>query len=582
MLTNLKKLWSILSAQEKCKSVFMMVLVCLMAFAETAGVISIMPFLAVLARPEVIFENSILNQTYELLEFENTQSFMKALGFFSIAMVVGSSVFKAVTLHILNRFTAFLRHSLSARLLERYLHQPYEFFLTFNTSILSKNVLSEVERLQGGLIQPVSQMFAQGAVVLAVVLLLFIYNPINALAIIVGVGMLYGFIYLFVRKRLVTVGEEIRLMNGLRFKANNEALSGIKDVKITHSADAYLEQYQFASRNLSRHQATANTLAQTPLYIVEAVGYTGLIILALLLMASSNDIAHVLPALGLYGFSAFRLLPSAQIMYRGFAQLKVSSTTLDNIYNDLHLKVEPLNNNAEALPFKHEISLNNIHYAYPSTPDKKVFNDFNLSIKANTSVGIKGKSGTGKSTLMDILLGLLHPSQGTFSIDGVEINEHNLGAWQKNIGYVPQHIYLADASVAENIAFGIKRENINQAALEKAAKAAQIHEFVVNNLEQGYNTLLGERGIRLSGGQRQRIGIARALYHDPSVLFMDEATSALDTETEAALNEAVQKLSGQKTIVVIAHREASLKYCDEVVELSADSNSTRKVGEDNE
>lgn len=567
MLTNLKKLWSILSAQEKRKSVFMMVLVCLMAFAETAGVISIMPFLAVLARPEVIFENPWLHQAYRQFNFQSSKDFMLALGLFSIVLVVGSSIFKAITLHIVNRFVGFLRHSLSSRLLERYLHQPYEFFLKYNSSLLSKNVLSEIDQLQGGLIQPVSQMLAQGAVVLAVVILLFAYNPVNAIAIITSVGLLYAAIYFLVRKRLVLVGEERRLMNGLRYKANNEALGGIKDVKVTHSADAYLSKYQFASRNLSRHQATASTLASTPLYIVEAVGYTGLIILALVLMASSNDIAHVLPALGLYGFSAFRLLPSAQIMYRGFAQLKVSSTTLDSVYKDLNLAIEKTNFQADLLAFSHEIRLENIHYAYPSTPDKKVFNGFNLTIKANTSLGIKGKSGAGKSTLMDILLGLLHPNQGKLIIDGIDITEDNLSAWQKNIGYVPQHIYLADASVAENIAFGIPKENINQVALEKAAKAAQIHDFVKNNLEHGYQTMLGERGIRLSGGQRQRIGIARALYHDPSVLFMDEATSALDTETEAALNEAVQQLSGQKTIVVIAHREASLKYCDEVVEL---------------
>ena len=191
----------------------------------------------------------------------------------------------------------------------------------------------------------------------------------------------------------------------------------------------------------------------------------------------------------------------------------------------------------------------------------------NLTIKINTSLGIKGTSGTGKSTLMDILLGLLQGQQGKLYIDDVEINQNNVQAWQKSIGYVPQHIFLADTTVAENIAFGIPKEHINQVALEKAAKAAQIHHFVENNLEQGYQTMLGERGIRLSGGQRQRIGIARALYHDPSVLFMDEATSALDAETEAALNESVQKLSGQKTIIVIAHRELSLKYCNKTIKL---------------
>lgn len=567
MLTNLKKLWSILTAEEQRKSLVMLVLITLMAFMETVGVVSIMPFLAVLARTEVIFENPYLHWAYQYFGFHQPKDFMQALGLFSIAMVVGSSIFKTITQHLVNRFVFFLRHYISARLLERYLHQPYEFFLKYNSSILSKNVLSEVDQLQGGLIHPVVQMLAQGAVVLAVLTLLFVYNPINALAIIAVVGTLYGAIYLLVRKRLVKVGEERRIMNGLRYKANSEALGGIKDVKITHSSKAYLDQYQFASRNLSRHQAIAGTLTQTPLYIVEAVGYTGLIIFALVLMANNNDIAHVLPALGLYGFAAFRMLPSAQIMYRGFAQLKESSASLNNIHHDLNLLAEQINSAAKPLSVQQEIRLENIHYAYPSTPDKKVFDGFNLCIPANTSLGIKGKSGAGKSTLMDILLGLLSPSQGQLLIDDNPITAQNLSSWQKSLGYVPQHIFLADTSVAENIAFSVPAQNIDMQAVERAARTAQIHDFVINNLEQGYQTQLGERGIRLSGGQRQRIGIARALYHDPSVLLMDEATSALDNDTEAALNEAIRDLAGQKTIVIIAHREASLKNCDEVVEL---------------
>lgn len=567
MLANLKKLWSILNVQEKRKSVVMLMLITLMALAEAGGVVSIMPFLAVLARPEVIFENQYLHWAYQHFGFTSNKDFMVTLGLLSIVMVVSSSLFKTVTLHLVNRFAFFLRHNLSARLLERYLHQPYEYFLQNNSSILSRNVLSELDQLLNGLIKPVSQMLAQGAVVLAMLGLLFIYNPITAVFIVIGVGLLYGAIYLLVRKRLNRIGHERQSFNGQRFQACNEALGGIKDVKITQSADAYMQQYNHASRNFSRHQATAETLSQSPLYIVEAVGYTGLIVLALLLMASSNDIAHVLPALGLYGFAAFRLLPSAQIMYRGFAQLKFSSASLETIYHDLSLPAEIVKCSQQTMPLQHEIRLEDIHYAYPSTPDKKVFDGFNLTIKANTNIGIKGQSGAGKSTLMDILLGLLQGEQGKLLVDDVEITANNVAAWQKSIGYVPQHIYLADTTVAENIAFGVKSENIDQAALEKAAKAAQIHDFISNELENGYNTMLGERGIRLSGGQRQRIGIARALYHDPSVLLMDEATSALDNETETALNEAIRELSGKKTIVVIAHREASLKGCDEVVEL---------------
>ena len=226
------------------------------------------------------------------------------------------------------------------------------------------------------------------------------------------------------RKRLNRIGHERQLSNGKRFQTCNEALSGIKDVKITQTSNMYLAQFSASSRNFARHQATAETLAQSPLYIVEAVGYTGLIILALILMVTSNDIAHVLPALGLYGFAAFRLLPSAQIMYRGLAQLKFSSASLDVLYQGLSLLSQNQAENVKPLPLKHEIRLESIHYAYPSTPDKKVFNGLNLTIKANTSLGIKGISGTGKSTLMDILLGLLQGQQGKLYIDDIEINQN--------------------------------------------------------------------------------------------------------------------------------------------------------------
>jgi ABC-type multidrug transport system fused ATPase/permease subunit len=355
--------------------------------------------------------------------------------------------------------------------------------------------------------------------------------------------------------------------NGQRFQSCTEVLSGIKDVKVTHATAAYQETFNQASRLYSRHMATSDTLSQSPLYLVEAVGYSGLILLALVLMLNRGDIAHVLPALGLYGFAAYRMLPSVQIMYRGFAKLKFSSAALDTIYRDLRLPEEAFVSAAQPLGPAGEIRLQGVTYAYPSAPDKPVLNHFNLTIPAGTSVGIIGKTGAGKSTLMDILLGLLQPHAGTLSIDGTPIDASNVTAWQRAIGYVPQHIYLADASVAENIAFGIPYNEISMEAVERAARAAQIHDFVVGELKDGYDTSIGDRGIRLSGGQRQRIGIARALYHDPPVLFMDEATSALDAATESALTDAVHEHAGNRTLIVIAHREASLQHCKRIVHI---------------
>src|SRR5574337_95882 len=575
MITDLKRIWAIFTPSERRQSLWMLVLVVLMALAETLGVLSIMPFLSVLGRPAVIHENALLSAAYERFNFHAARDFILALGLASIVLVLASSAFKTVTQHVLNRFVHLLRHAISSRLLSRYLHQPYEFFLARNPSVLSKNVLSEVDQLMFQLIQPLSQLLAQGCVVLAMTVLIFAYDPLTALSIIAVLGLLYGVIYGLVRKRLGIIGHEREAANAQRYQACSEALSGIKDVKITHSAGAYQQHFDQASRLLSRHMATSDTLSQSPLYLVEATGYSMLIVIAMVLLLRSNDIAHILPALGLYGFAAYRMLPAAQIMYRGFAKLKFSSAAMEVIHRDLVLPEEQTSEAGAPVEPHKEIRLQHISYAYPSAPDKPVFDDFDLVIPAHTSIGIVGRSGAGKSTLMDLLLGLLRPQAGTLSVDGTPITADNVTAWQRAIGYVPQHIYLADTSVAENIAFGVAKEEIDMQTVERAARASQIHDFICDELPDGYATRIGDRGIRLSGGQRQRVGIARALYRNPAVLFMHEATSALDAQTEEALDGAIKLLSGAKTIVIIAHKEESLRGCQRIVRIDnarADAN----------
>ena len=567
MRDSLRKIWTLFTPPEQRRTVIMLALIVLMALAETAGVISIMPFLSVLGRPEIVHENPWLQKLYELAGTQDTRAFIALLGLVSIAIVVLSSAFKTITLHLVNRFVYMLRHSLSSRLLERYLGQPYEFFLSRNPAELSKNVLSEADQLTFSLLQPLSMLIAHGTVVVAIVILIVIYDPLMALAIVAAVALLYGAIYLLVRRRLQHVGQARQQADIGRYQACSEALGGIKDVQVTHTGLQWLDAYARNSREFARHMATAETLSVSPLYIVEAVGYSGLIVIALFLLMRSNDVGQVLPALGMYGFAAYRLLPAAQIMYRGFARLRYSTATLDTIHHDLTLPVQPApqGTGGRRIVPQREIRLQGIRYAYPSTPDKPALDGIDLVIPANTSVGIAGKSGAGKSTLMDVLLGLLQPQAGTLSVDGVPITADNAADWQRAIGYVPQHIYLADASVAENIAFGVPKDRIDLAAVERAARAAQIHDFVVDELPQGYGTPVGDRGIRLSGGQRQRVGIARALYRDPSVLLMDEATSALDGATEATVNEAIRGLSGRKTVVVIAHRQGTLCTCDRII-----------------
>lgn len=527
-----------------------------------------MPFLSVLARPELVQDSPYISYVYDQLGFKSANQFTVVLGVASIVVVIGSSIFKTVTQYLLNRFVYRQRHLISSRLLSRYIEQPYEFFLERNSSELSKNVLSEVDQLVFDVLQPMSNMVAQGAIVLAMAVLVFLYDPFVAACIILVLIVLYGSIYRIVREKLVQIGRERRAANGARYQACNEVFSGIRDVKITNSSAAYKANFDRSSQLFSRCSATNETLNQSPLYIVETIGYSGLILIAVMLLLRSDGVADVLPALGLYGFASYRMLPAAQVIYRGMARLKFSSASLDAICHDMQLYCEENKQSLRPIGLKDEIVLNNVTYAYPLAQNRPIFDGYSVSIKAKTTVVIRGKSGAGKSTLMDLLMGLLGPQKGNLIVDGICIDSKNSPSWQRSIGYVPQHIFLSDATILENIAFGVPQDKVDLDAVERAAKLAQIHDFIMNDLSLGYHTFVGDRGFRLSGGQRQRIGIARALYHDPEVIFFDEATSALDNVTENAFLEVLNNLHGKKTIVKISHTKEHFIY-DRLIDVSS-------------
>lgn len=567
MFNSLYKLWQILTPLDKRKLLIVLALVMAMALVEAAGVVSIMPFLAVLSNPKVTESQVLLHRLYDFLGSHNHQQFVLYLGLISLSIVVFSTAVKILTQYCLNRFSSLQRHYFSSRLLKIYLQQPYDFFIQRNSSVLIKNILSEVDELIWLMVLPALNLLSYSVVLFAMISILLIYDPMMALSTAVVLGGFYGLIYWLVRKKLNAMGESFNKANSERYQACQEALGGIKDVIINQAKQGYIEHFEYNSRLFAKHIATRDILGQVPLYIIETVGYGCLIVLAIILVMSGKDVSHILPVLGLYGFAAYRMLPAAQSMYRAISQIKFARSTLDLLGAEYKLE-SPEDNKSdlqELLYFNSEIALKHIYFAYPGRLDQPVLKDFNLVIPKNTSVGIVGRSGSGKSTFMDLMLGLLQPQEGKIYIDGIELTATNMPSWQRMVGYVPQSIYLADKSIAENIAFGIPKANIDMLQVQKVAKQAQLHEFITGQLPSGYDTIVGERGVMLSGGQRQRIGIARALYKNPQVLFMDEATSALDIETEAAVNEAIQGLSGQKTMVIIAHRESAVSKCDRIL-----------------
>lgn len=571
MLESLKQLWKILTPLDKRKVIYVLILVMGMAFIESAGVISIMPFLAVLSNPSVIETNSVINKFYVFSNANSSEQLIVYLGIISFIIVVFSTVFKIITQYAVNRFSNLQRHYFSARLLKIYLNQKYEFYIQRNSSVLIKNVLSEVDQLIGTMILPTLTMMSYGVVLLAMTGILLMYDPVMAIGTASILAFFYISIYMFVKNKLSRIGAEFTQANKERYQSCQEALAGIKDVIINNAKDGYIEQFEKSSRVFARHIATRETLGQVPLNIIETIGYGSLIGVAVLLVVSGKDVSHVLPVLGLYGFAAYRMLPAAQNIYRAISQLKFSEQVLKVLIPEFELEKRnsetQLSAHVTTLNFEKSIRLENISFAYPNRLDKQILKDFSLEIKKNESLGIMGKSGSGKSTLMDLMLGLLNPQSGKIYVDDTELNDTNVDEWRNLVGYVPQFIYLADKSVAENIAFGTPKDRIDLEQVKKVAQLAQIDEFVMQNLKNGYEELIGERGVILSGGQRQRIGIARALYKNPQVLFMDEATSALDIDTEKAVNESIRGLNGKMSIIIIAHRKSAIQACDTIIQM---------------
>ncbi|MCG5534227.1 ABC transporter ATP-binding protein/permease [Halorhodospira sp. 9621] len=568
----LKKLLSLLSRQEKRRGALVLGMVVVMALLETAGVASVMPFLSVLGNPEAVETNPVLNQLYVGLGFESVDTFLMALGAGAFALIVFSAAFRSLTIYAMNRWAWMRMHSLSERLLETYLRQPYAYFLNRHSGDMGKSILTETQQLQEQVIRPGLHALAYGIVVISIITLLVVIDPVLAVSVAVVLGSMYALIYWGVRGFLDRIGRDRVRANQERFQAAGEALGGIKDIKLLGREHAYLSRFRGPSIRFARHQATSQTLSQVPKFFIEAVAFGGIIALTLVLMAThggatGGGLGEVLPVLGLYAFAGYRMLPAAQHVYQGLAKLRFGGGAVDAVYDDLHrrqalaeIRKQPL---APLVP-QHEVALENGHYTYPNAT-APALQGIDLQIPVGSSVGLVGSTGAGKTTLVDVILGLLRPTEGAITVDGEPVTDTNLRAWQQALGYVPQEIFLTDASVAENIALGVPPERIDHKQVERCACMAQLHDFVVHEMPQQYETVVGERGVRLSGGQRQRIGIARALYHDPSVLIFDEATSALDNVTEQAVMEAIDALHHQKTIILIAHRLSTVRNCDQVM-----------------
>lgn len=560
-----KKILELLTPRERRRAYLLFVMVLVMAFLDMVGIAALFPLMRTLANPDLVSSNPYLSAAFGFFGFSSTRFFLVAMGVAVLAALLFSILFKTFTTYFLLRFSQMRSHSIAQRLIERYLAKPYDWYLNRHSADMGKSILMEVQQVVSGALTPLLQLTAYGTVSIALLGLLIVLTPGLALTVVLVVGTSYALIYLLLRRYLGRIGKARIEANRIRFAVVQETFGGIKEVKLGNLERVMLARFEKPSRRFSATQANAQQVAQLPRYIIEALVFCVMVGALLFFMMQEGGLEAAVPTLSVFVLASYRLMPALQQVYSHLSTLRFSSPALDSVHKDLvgaPGTVLPVRVSPEArLSLKESLRLEDVVYAYPKAASPAL-KGLNLEIRACTTVALVGTTGSGKTTTVDIILGLLRPQSGRLVVDGKPLDD--IRAWQCNIGYVPQSIFLTDDTVAANIAFGMVEKDIDMEAVMRAAKAANLHDFVSRDLPDGYATKVGERGVRLSGGQRQRIGIARALYRDPEMLILDEATSALDNLTEQAVMDAVRNLGHRKTIILIAHRLSTVEKCDKI------------------
>jgi len=546
---------------------------------QLIGVTSIFPFFALAADPERIRNSTFGHWFLNILPPMTTNHLLVVAGFFSILMLVVASLGSIASESLRVRYAYGFAHWLRLRLFRSYASRPYGFFLKRNTAELGQK-LGDVMTFINAVLLPIGEIIARVVMVVLLVGTVFLVQPFVALGSILVLGGFYLLVFLFLKPRTSKIGN-ILWTHNIGFGKNvGQFLQGIKTV-LVHGRSAYfMEKAMAHSAQIGRAQSLIPIYSNGPRYMIEPIAFGGLVAIVIVLALQGKPFSDILPNLSVMALAAYRLLPTLQLLFSQLVTVSTNSYTLGQLEDEM-LQLEAESEPALKLPggqtkvtargesslsFDHQIKLENLTFRYQesSTP---VLNRFSLTIAKNESIGIAGPSGSGKSTLVDLILGLHLAQEGGIFIDGVKLTWENMIPWRRMIGYVPQDIYLLDETIAENIAFGIPLEEIDPKRLRSATEGAQILEFIERELPEGFQTTVGERGVRLSGGQRQRIGLARALYHNPQILILDEATSALDHATEAAVMETIHRLQGTLTIITIAHRLTTLERCDRVIKM---------------
>jgi ABC-type bacteriocin/lantibiotic exporter with double-glycine peptidase domain len=555
----------LLTEKEKWRLSILLAGLLVVGLLQIVGVGSILPLLSVIADPEQIREQVVVEFVSKYIEFSDTNSIVIFLAGISLALIVISNVLSAITAYLSVRFVWSIQSRLSTELLTRYLSHPYEILLGMNPAEAEKNVIKEVEMFTGGVLRPFLRLLTSTVVAMLIVGFLIWFNPVMAGITVVLLGGGYVVTFVLVRRSLTTAGERRADSNEARFKTASEAIAGVKEIQILGREQEFTNRFQTPSQYYARATTLHSIISDIPRYMIEVLAFGSLLIVALYVAVTSGDLKDIAPIISVYALAGYRLIPAMQRIYSDWSSLRfwgVIIPELHKVYVDgQEHRQRSLVGDDEKLELQSSIEISNLDYRYPDT-STQVIAGMNLTIDRGQTVSFIGETGSGKTTLMELLIGVLRPSSGAISVNGIPLVDGNMRSWQRSMGYVPQDIFLIDDSVQANIAFGVPQSEIDIEAVRNAARIANIDHFVMDEMPDQYDSIVGARGVRLSGGQRQRIGIARAMYHKPTVLFLDEATSNLDQETEHLLHETLERVSKDLTVIIIAHRLKTTRSSD--------------------
>ncbi len=564
----LSKLNFIFSKKDKVKLLLLMIIVIGGSFLELMAVSIFSPFINVIMDPEKLHGNAIIAYFYQLFDVRSIEYFLAIVAAGIIVIYVVKNIYVIAEKNAIYRFSYRIQRNISTDLLKAYMREPYTFHLNKNISVLQRSMQEDTDQFTKGIIH-IMEMAAEVCVCLALGIYLFIESH-SITIIIAGLLVFCLAFFSFISKKYSSAwGREGQQYKSKIYQWMNQSLGGIKEIKVLNREEDFIEHYDSYFSKYVRVLRLNRLIGVVPKYIIEMVCMTGLLAAVIFkIFFGQRELIDFVPQLAVFAVAAFRLLPSVGRINEHLSAVLYAMPSLDLIYNDLKEVEKTYTDKQEwdkTWRLQDKIEVRKVTYRYPDG-DVNVIENASFMIKKGQTAAFVGTSGAGKSTIVDVLLGLLPPQYGKIYADGMNIYK-NLLTWQMEIGYIPQTIYLSDDSIRNNVAFGIKEDKIDEEAVVRALKQAQLYDFV-EVLPEGLDTFVGDRGVRLSGGQRQRIGIARALYHDPEILVLDEATSALDNETESAVMEAIEKLQGQKTILIIAHRLTTIQNADVIFEVN--------------